>query len=114
MDDVITLISESIINYDDYGNEIITTTSRDVFCKTYGVSRSEFYAAAQAGLKPEITIRLSEAADYEGEKEAVFHDERYDIIRVYRGRDSFRGMDIGNIELTLQKKAGNFTGDDSQ
>ena len=53
MDDVITLVSESVTSHDDYGNEIITTESRQVFCKTYGVDRNEYYSASTVGLKPE-------------------------------------------------------------
>lgn len=107
MDDIITLVSETVTTYDNYGNAAYTTTETDVFCKVFGVSRNEFYSAATAGLKPEITIRLSNEADYHGEKSAVFHDEKYDIVRVYRGENTFSGMELDNIELTLQKKVGN-------
>lgn len=103
MDDVITLISETVTGYDSYGNEIRQTASREVMCKIFSVSRNEFYSAATAGLKPEIIARLSEYADYENEKIASFHDEMYDIIRVYRGDN----LPLGSIELTLQKKVSN-------
>lgn len=113
MDDVLTLVAKTVTSYDDNGNAIYSTTERDVFCRVFGVSRNEFYSAATNGLKPEITARLSDHADYEGEKEAIFHDESYDIIRVYRDTESFGGnswngsMEVGNIELTLQKKVRN-------
>lgn len=113
MDDVLTLIAQAVTTYDDYGNEVMTTTTREVFCRISGIARSEFYSAAQAGLKPEITARLSDHADYAGEKSAVFHGDEFDIIRVYRpsdsfGSDSYRSdMELNNIELTLQRKVSN-------
>lgn len=107
MDDVITLVNEAVTGHDSYGNEIRQRTQRDVMCKIFGVNRSEFYSAARVGLKPEITARLSDHADYNGETVAVFHNEEYDIIRIYRGTDSFRGLELGNIELTLQKRVSN-------
>ena len=106
MDDVLTLVKETITTHDEYGNAVMTTSTRDVFCRISGVSRSEFYSAATAGLKPEITARLSDHADYDGEETAIFHERVYDIVRVFRGSDSYSGMDIGNIELTLQRKIG--------
>lgn len=107
MDDVITLISDAVTSHDDYGNEEITRTERSVMCKVFGVSRNEFYSASQAGLKPEITVRLSNHADYVGEKTAKFHDEEYDIIRVYRSLERTRDIDADSVELTLQKKVSN-------
>ena len=103
MDDVITLVSESVTSHDDYGNEIITTESRQVFCKTYGVDRNEYYSASTVGLKPEITVRLSDYADYQGEKIAVMHDVQYDIIRTYTGDN----LALHEIELVLQRKISN-------
>ena len=111
MDDVITLISKTLTTYDSYGNEVMTTTTKTVMCRVSDVSRNEFYSAAQAGLKPEFTVRLSDHADYNGEKSAVFHGDEFDIIRVYRGQDSFGyrsgGLELNNIELILQKRAAN-------
>lgn len=113
MDDVITLISKTLTTYDTYGNEVMTTTTRTVMCRVYDTTRNEFYAAAQAGLKPDITVRLSDHADYQGEKSAMFHGDEFDVIRTYRGNDSFGGqhysggLELNNIELILQKKVSN-------
>ena len=103
MDDVITLVSEIVTGHDDYGNEIRTKESRTVFCRTYGVDRSEFYSASTAGLKPEITVRLSDYADYKGEKTAIFHYVEYDIIRTYSGDN----LALNEVELILQRKISN-------
>ena len=106
MDDVITLVSENVTSHDDYGNEITTKISRDVFCRTYGVDRNEFYSAATAGLKPELTVRLSDYADYQGEKTAIFHGDEYDIIRTYENNGRYT-LELNEIELVLQRTIAN-------
>ena len=110
MDDVITLVKEQITGRDEYGNEIVEKTKREVFCQVYGITRSEFYAAATNDLHPEWTIRLADFRDYDGEKLAKFHNAFYDIIRTYRDGGSFHkgsGLDLNGIELILQRRVGN-------
>lgn len=109
MDSVITLIKDGAITYDEYGNEIITQTERDVFCQVYGITRSEFYSAATANMQPEMTVRLTEAIDYEGEKTARYDGVLYSVIRTYRDQGSFHrggGMSANSIELILERKIG--------
>ena len=111
MDDVITLIQETVTGHDEFGNEIIRKSEREVFCQVYGITRSEFYSAAVADLHPEITARLSDFVDYEGEKLARYQGVLYSIIRTYRDRGSFSGgsrtqQDQNAIELILQRKVG--------
>lgn len=128
-DDVITLITETVTGHDIYGNEILSgmqlltneddivlmtesdeeigigdaTTERVVFCKIGGITRAEFYSAATADHHPELTVRLSNQADYEGEKTASYNGVRYSIIRTYTGR----GLGLDEIELILERKIGN-------
>lgn len=99
IDDVITLIGQVIVNYDEYGNEVAVKTETKVLCQARSISRNEFYSAASAGLKPEWTITLSNGIDYHGEKLARYHGDLYSIIRTYRDGDQ--------IELTLERKVGN-------
>lgn len=109
MDDVITLITETITGYDDNGNPQVTTTEREVFCRVYGITRSEFYQAAAVGLQPELTVRLSDYKDYEGEKTARYSGDLYSIIRTYRDSGSLRGgggLNLGGIELILERRIG--------
>lgn len=108
MDDVIYLINEDVVSYDDNGNEIIDPEGRMVFCQIYGVTRNEFYQAAQVNLQPEITVRLSSFMDYAGEKLARYQGQLYSVVRTYRDRGSGRsGMNFDAIELTLERKTGN-------
>lgn len=103
MDDVIKLISIGADSYDEYGNEIIAETERQVFCQVNSVGRTEFYQAAQNNLQPEYVFHISNYRDYMGEKELIYTDwtgqtKRYSIIRTYRSGDS--------IELTATEKIG--------
>lgn len=114
MDDVITLIKETVIGHDPHGNEIVEQQEREVFCQIYGITRSEFYSAAAAGLHPEITARLSDFEDYEGETTARHDGVLYSVIRAYRdsGSSGHRAsrsiyqMPVNAVELILARRIG--------
>lgn len=100
MDDVAKLIRKTAQTVDKYGNQVFTEEKMEVFVQALSTTRSEFYNAAQAGLRPDLLLRISHAADYAGETEAEYHGKRYAIIRAYR-------IPNGDaIELTLEEKAG--------
>jgi SPP1 family predicted phage head-tail adaptor len=83
MNDVITLIQQ-IRSVDDYGDPVITETTRDVFAKLGSIGQKEFYQAHAVGLQPEIKFVLADYLDYDGE-ELVQHDgQRYRVLRTYR------------------------------
>ena len=109
MDDAITLIKETVTGTDSVGNEIIERTERELMCQIRGVTRNEFYAAAAVNFRPDITVHLSDFADYEGETLARYNGEYYTIIRTYRDAGSFHhggGLPLNGIELILQHKIG--------
>lgn len=109
MDDVITLVHQTTTGWDEYGNPIEAFTYRELMCKVYSVSRNEFYSAATANLHPELIVRLSDVADYEGEKVAIFHGKEYAILRTFRDDGSFHhrtGMSANEIELVLERRVG--------
>lgn len=118
MDSVCMLIKETKNGRDRYGNPQIIRTEREVMCQAYSVNRSEFYSAANAGLNPQVVIRLSDYLEYDGEKLVEYEGELYSVIRTYRDRGSMHQqafgvaapMDTNAIELTLQPKAGNENG----
>ena len=68
--------------YDGYGNEIIPEIDTTVFVQPRGVYQSEFYNAAQLGLKPSITLYMTNRADYDGQKVLVYEGKEYSVIRV--------------------------------
>lgn len=79
---VATLKAYGTTAYDEYGNEVITETTSDVFVQPRGVYQSEFYNAAQAGLHPSLTLYLTNREDYHGEKVLTFENKDYSVIRV--------------------------------
>lgn len=81
-DDVATLISYGNSTFDEYGNESIDTEKTTVFVQPRGVYQSEYYNAAQLGLKPSITLQLANREDYNDEKVLEYNGRVYSIIRV--------------------------------
>ena len=81
-DGIATLIGYGEPTYDEYLNEKLTETRRDVFVQPRGVYQSEFYNAAQSGLTPSLTLYLTNKADYNDEKVLEFEGRKYDVIRV--------------------------------
>ena len=67
--------------YDGYGNEFIPEIDTTVFVQPRGVYQSEFYNAAQLGLKPSVTLFLSNRDDYDGQKVLEFEGKEYNVIR---------------------------------
>ena len=67
--------------FDQYGNEFPTVIAREVFVQPRGVYQSEFYNAAQLGLKPSVTLYLTNKADYQGEKVLTYEGKEYNVIR---------------------------------
>lgn len=76
------LIRTNATTFDKYGNAIKTTEAREVFVQPRGVYSSEFYDAAQLGLKPSITLVMANRADYKGEKVLEYEGLYYNVIRV--------------------------------
>ena len=101
IDDVITLVKETITGIDQYGNEVKTPVEREVFCKVRSVTRNEFYSAAVSNLRPEYIFILSDYMDYEGETVVKYNGVLYSVIRTYRNTE-----DLNAIELTVERKYG--------
>ena len=81
-EDVATLISYGTSTFDEYGNESIDTDKTDVYVMPRGVYQSEYYNAAQLGLKPSITLEIAHLEDYHDEKVVEFRGKIYTVIRV--------------------------------
>lgn len=81
-DDVAVLKTYTTSSYDQYGNPTKTVDTTTVYVQPRGVYSSEFYNAAQLGLKPSITLYMTNRADYSGQKIVEFQGVDYDIIRV--------------------------------
>lgn len=68
--------------FDEYGNEKHTVIETEVFVQPRGVYQSEFYNAAQLGLKPSVTLVIANREDYNGQKVLEYEGRDYDVIRV--------------------------------
>lgn len=87
--------------YDEYGNEHHEIEAVEVFVQPRSVYNSEFYNAAQLGLKPSLTLVLSNREDYNGQKLVEFEGVDYNVIRTdwNAQRDS--------ISLVCEERIGN-------
>ena len=81
-DGIAILKSYSNEGFDKYGNKTTKEVKRTVFVQPRGVYASEFYNAAQLGLKPSITLYMTNRNDYQGEKVLEFNGKDYSVIRV--------------------------------
>jgi len=81
-DGIATLKAYGEPTFDAEGNEIPTITETTVYVQPRGVYSSEFYNAAQLGLKPSVTLFIANRADYSGQKVVEYEGRDYDVIRV--------------------------------
>ena len=81
-DDVAILKSFGESTFDEYGNEIPSVSESQVFVQPRGVYSSEYYNAAQMGLKPSLTLFISNREDYHDEKVLTYQGRDYSVIRV--------------------------------
>ena len=81
-DGIAILKSYSNEGFDKYGNKTTKEVKRTVFVQPRGVYASEFYNAAQLGLKPSLTLYMTNRNDYQGEKILEFDGKEYSVIRV--------------------------------
>lgn len=97
---VLTLVAEAW-EKDSIDQRVPVYTNRDVFGERESVSRSEWSAAGEFGLKPEWKVNVF-AGDYEGERIAKMevHGEvhTFSVYRTYRTGDT--------VELYLEWKTG--------
>jgi len=90
-------------NVDAIGQRVPVYAARSVYGQTESITRAEWHAAGEMGLKPDIMIRMF-AHDYKDEKIAMLKNSEgdfapYGIYRTYRTKDD-------RIELYLEYKAG--------
>ena len=80
-DDIATLKAYGPTTYDSYGNAVRVVEEREVYVQPRSVYASEFYNAANLGIKPSITFFMTNRADYDGEKVIEFEGKEYSVIR---------------------------------
>lgn len=80
-DGVAILKAYTSIVQDTYGNAKTVIEKTEVFVQPRSVYQSEFYNAAQVGLKPSLTLVLANREDYNGQKVVEYEGKDYEIIR---------------------------------
>lgn len=80
-DGVATLKAYAAITHDDYGNPMTIVEETTVYVQPRGVYQSEYYNAAQVGLKPSLTLFIPNGADYDGQKYLEYDGREYEVIR---------------------------------
>lgn len=96
MADVLDFIGQTFTT-DNLGVETATETKRTVMCEVTSVSQSEFFAAANTELNPELRFTVF-FGDYENESVIEYNGARYSIYRTYRSGDY--------MELYAERKIG--------
>lgn len=95
MNEVISLIQQTH-GVDDYGDPVITETTREVFAKLGSIGQKEFYQAHAVGLQPEVKFVLADYLDFDGEEMVEHNGVRYRVLRTYR-----KGQEL---ELTVYRE----------
>lgn len=86
----------------DLGDPIkIFIKKENVFADKQSIRQSEFYQAAAAGLKPELTF-IIRTCEYNQEPMLEYNSKTYNIIRTYEKENEF-------IELVCQGVTNNVT-----
>ena len=83
MPDVLILIRRDI-TLDEYGDQVVTETHREIFAEQMSIGQKEFYQAHAVGLQPEVKFRLADHLDYDGETCIEYTGQRYRVLRTYR------------------------------
>lgn len=102
MDEVITLISETITQ-DAIGNCIKTESETKVFAEILSINRAEFFNAGQQNLVPKFAFAVHDF-EYSGEKVVLYNGKKYSVYRTYHNPNT------EVTELYLVRKAGEANG----
>lgn len=81
----------------EYGEPIQSMEWREVFANKKSVRQSEFYQAANVGLKPELVFEIR-SIEFNNDEKVRYGGKEYSIIRAY---------DKGEVaELTVSSRVG--------
>lgn len=89
----------------ELGDRIPDETTTTILCGLRSVTRSEHYAAATHGLRPEIVFVVNRH-EYSGQGLVEFNSERYTVIRTYMPGKVKDISDFENLELVCQRVVG--------
>jgi len=87
---------------DSIGQMVPVQTQRRVYGRIGSVTRQEWAAAGELGVKPELTLTMF-GPDYQGEKTVLLNGNYYGIYRTYQATTD-------DLELYLEWKVGDSNG----
>ncbi|MBT2656620.1 phage head-tail adapter protein [Bacillus sp. ISL-18] len=95
------ILIKPIYSQNDMGDSISTEEHTNILCDVASVTRSEHYAAASHGMKPEIVFIVNQ---YEYEKQSMveFEGNKYKVIRTFKPKQSKGLEDLETIELVCE------------
>lgn len=96
---LIKLVKDNKNTTDDWGNPIPNITKWDVFAERMSVRQSEFYQAANQGLKPNIVFEIY-AEEFNNAELVKYDGQEYSIIRTFQ-------KTLDRLELICEKKVAN-------
>lgn len=92
-------LAKVTVSKDDYGYEVETPTSIEVFCNKKSVGTNEFYKSTQQGFEIKYVFEVK-LLDYDEETDyVVYNKKQYKVVRTYE-------VDSENIELHCTLKEG--------
>ena len=81
----------------------MTETKRKVKCQEMGLTQADIYQAGGEGLSPEAKLLIPYDRDYKGERELIYHGQRWRVIR----NDPYK--EYNGVILSIRRKEGNRT-----
>ena len=79
-------------------------TTRRVKCQELSLTQAEVYQSGGEGLSPEAKLLIPYDREYKGERELVYRNERWKVLR----SDPYK--DWNGVILLIRRKAGNAGG----
>lgn len=92
----ITLVAKRITGKDKLKQNITEEVKSILLCRKKSITRSEFYQANQAGIRPSLVVDIH-SFEYDNQELAEFEGKRYRILKTYP-------VDLEILELTLTEK----------
>ena len=92
----ITLTSRKNKGKDKLKQPIYEEAEATILCSKKKVTRSEFYQANQAGLRPSLVVEVHNF-EYDNQEHAIFEGKKYRVLKTYP-------IDSEILELTLSEK----------
>lgn len=80
--DSVVLIGKVVTEEDDLLQPIFSETKHEILCNKRSLTRSEFYFASQAGLKPSMVLEVH-SFEYKNQNYLEFNGKRYKVLKTF-------------------------------